>query len=110
RTAPPFFRGRVTPEITRQALSHTLRSRASGPGPLRCLDRMLDARVLVAPIGAGDTRSHTGTRRQRTVLHPAMQIADSVALVTGGASGLGEATVRLIVHGGGRAMILDRAG
>ncbi len=39
-----------------------------------------------------------------------MQIADSVALVTGGASGLGEATVRLIVHGGGRAMILDRAG
>ena len=39
-----------------------------------------------------------------------MQIADSVALVTGGASGLGEATVRLIVNGGGRAMILDRAG
>jgi len=39
-----------------------------------------------------------------------MQIADSVALVTGGASGLGEATVRLIVGGGGRAMILDRPG
>jgi len=39
-----------------------------------------------------------------------MQIADSVALVTGGASGLGEATVRLIVNGGGRAMILDRPG
>ena len=39
-----------------------------------------------------------------------MQIADSVALVTGGASGLGEATVRLIVSGGGRAMILDRPG
>ena len=39
-----------------------------------------------------------------------MQIADSVALVTGGASGLGEATVRLILNGGGRAMILDRVG
>jgi len=39
-----------------------------------------------------------------------MQISDSVALVTGGASGLGEATVRTIVGGGGRATILDRAG
>src|SRR5262249_12955027 len=39
-----------------------------------------------------------------------MQIADSVALVTGGASGLGEARARLIVGGGGRAMILDRPG
>ncbi len=39
-----------------------------------------------------------------------MHVADSVALVTGGASGLGEATVRLIVGGGGRAMILDRTG
>ncbi|MCW5893917.1 MAG: 3-hydroxyacyl-CoA dehydrogenase [bacterium] len=37
-----------------------------------------------------------------------MQIADSVALVTGGASGLGEATVRMFVDGGGRAAILDR--
>jgi 3-hydroxyacyl-CoA dehydrogenase/3-hydroxy-2-methylbutyryl-CoA dehydrogenase len=39
-----------------------------------------------------------------------MQIADSVALVTGGASGLGEATARLLVGGGGRVMILDRPG
>jgi NAD(P)-dependent dehydrogenase (short-subunit alcohol dehydrogenase family) len=39
-----------------------------------------------------------------------MQIADSVALVTGGASGLGEATARLVVGGGGRVMILDRPG
>jgi 3-hydroxyacyl-CoA dehydrogenase/3-hydroxy-2-methylbutyryl-CoA dehydrogenase len=37
-----------------------------------------------------------------------MRIAGSVALVTGGASGLGEATVRASVAGGGRAVILDR--
>src|SRR5262245_55205270 len=39
-----------------------------------------------------------------------MQIADSVALVTGGASGLGEATVRRFAGGGGKVMILDRPG
>ena len=39
-----------------------------------------------------------------------MRIPDSVALVTGGASGLGEATVRMVLAGGGRAMILDRPG
>jgi NAD(P)-dependent dehydrogenase (short-subunit alcohol dehydrogenase family) len=37
-----------------------------------------------------------------------MNIRDSVALVTGGASGLGEATVRRFVANGGRAAILDR--
>ncbi len=37
-----------------------------------------------------------------------MQIEGSVALVTGGASGLGEATVRMFVGAGGRAVILDR--
>jgi len=37
-----------------------------------------------------------------------MQIANTVTLVTGGASGLGQATVRTLVAGGGRAMILDR--
>lgn len=36
-----------------------------------------------------------------------MNIKDSVALVTGGASGLGEATVREIVQRGGRAVIAD---
>ena len=39
-----------------------------------------------------------------------MQIANSVALVTGGASGLGEATVRTFAGAGGRVMILDRPG
>jgi len=39
-----------------------------------------------------------------------MKIDGTVALVTGGASGLGEATVRLLVEGGGRAVILDRPG
>lgn len=39
-----------------------------------------------------------------------MEIESCVALVTGGASGLGAATVENIVAGGGRAMILDRAG
>ena len=37
-----------------------------------------------------------------------MKIEGSVALVTGGASGLGEATVRNFVGSGGRAIILDR--
>jgi 3-hydroxyacyl-CoA dehydrogenase / 3-hydroxy-2-methylbutyryl-CoA dehydrogenase len=36
-----------------------------------------------------------------------MRIQDSIALVTGGASGLGEATVRNIVEKGGKAAILD---
>jgi NAD(P)-dependent dehydrogenase (short-subunit alcohol dehydrogenase family) len=37
-----------------------------------------------------------------------MQLSDAVALVTGGASGLGRATVERIVAAGGRAAILDR--
>jgi 3-hydroxyacyl-CoA dehydrogenase/3-hydroxy-2-methylbutyryl-CoA dehydrogenase len=37
-----------------------------------------------------------------------MQISEVVALVTGGASGLGEATTRTLLAGGGRVMILDR--
>lgn len=37
-----------------------------------------------------------------------MQIEDSVALVTGSASGLGEATLRSLVAGGARAVIADR--
>lgn len=36
-----------------------------------------------------------------------MNITDKVAVVTGGASGLGEATVERIVGGGGRAVIFD---
>jgi NAD(P)-dependent dehydrogenase (short-subunit alcohol dehydrogenase family) len=37
-----------------------------------------------------------------------MRVQDVIALVTGGASGLGEATVRDLLAGGGRAVILDR--
>src|SRR5205814_3026972 len=40
----------------------------------------------------------------------AMRIDESVVLVTGGASGLGEATVRTVIAAGGRAVILDRPG
>ena len=36
-----------------------------------------------------------------------MDIQGKVALVTGGASGLGAATVRMIVAAGGRAVIVD---
>ncbi len=39
-----------------------------------------------------------------------MEIEKSVALVTGGASGLGAATVRGLVAAGGRAVIVDREG
>jgi NAD(P)-dependent dehydrogenase (short-subunit alcohol dehydrogenase family) len=39
-----------------------------------------------------------------------MRLEGSVVLVTGGASGLGEATVRMVVAAGGRAVILDRPG
>jgi 3-hydroxyacyl-CoA dehydrogenase/3-hydroxy-2-methylbutyryl-CoA dehydrogenase len=38
-----------------------------------------------------------------------MRIEDTVALVTGGASGLGEGVVRMVVGAGGRAVVLDRA-
>ena len=37
-----------------------------------------------------------------------MRVQDATALVTGGASGLGEATVRTVIEGGGRAVIVDR--
>jgi NAD(P)-dependent dehydrogenase (short-subunit alcohol dehydrogenase family) len=37
-----------------------------------------------------------------------MKLEGAVALVTGGASGLGEATVRRLVAGGAKAVILDR--
>ena len=37
-----------------------------------------------------------------------MKLEGAVAIVTGGASGLGEATVRMLVAGGARAAILDR--
>ena len=36
-----------------------------------------------------------------------MQVSDSVFLVTGGASGLGGATARMLVTGGGKAVIAD---
>ncbi len=38
-----------------------------------------------------------------------MEIRNSVAVVTGGASGLGEATVRRLVALGGKAAIFDLA-
>jgi 3-hydroxyacyl-CoA dehydrogenase / 3-hydroxy-2-methylbutyryl-CoA dehydrogenase len=37
-----------------------------------------------------------------------MNIADTIALITGGASGLGAATARMILKHGGKAAILDR--
>ena len=36
-----------------------------------------------------------------------MKIANSVFLVTGGASGLGAATARMVVGGGGKVVIAD---
>ena len=37
----------------------------------------------------------------------AMELKDAVALITGGGSGLGEATAREFVAGGAKAVILD---
>jgi len=37
-----------------------------------------------------------------------MNISDKVALITGGASGLGAASARMILNAGGRAVLLDR--
>jgi 3-hydroxyacyl-CoA dehydrogenase / 3-hydroxy-2-methylbutyryl-CoA dehydrogenase len=39
-----------------------------------------------------------------------MRVEDSVAVVTGGASGLGEGVVRMVVGAGGRAAVLDLPG
>ncbi|RPH59580.1 MAG: 3-hydroxyacyl-CoA dehydrogenase, partial [Burkholderiales bacterium] len=36
-----------------------------------------------------------------------MKIPDNVVLVTGGASGLGGATARMVVDGGGKVLIAD---
>ncbi len=36
-----------------------------------------------------------------------LNVEGSVAVVTGGASGLGEGVVRMMASGGGRAVILD---
>ena len=37
-----------------------------------------------------------------------MKMNEVIAIVTGGASGLGEATVKLIVENGGKAVIIDQ--
>src|SRR5207244_9137508 len=42
------------------------------------------------------------------VMEGRMRIEGSIAIVSGGASGLGEATVRAFLAAGGRAVILDR--
>src|SRR5687767_4941056 len=54
------------------------------------------------------TRSGRWPPRSLRSGRPDMQLAGSVALVTGGASGLGEATVRRLCAGGARAVIVDR--
>jgi NAD(P)-dependent dehydrogenase (short-subunit alcohol dehydrogenase family) len=51
--------------------------------------------------GAGETHRSSG-------IVPRMKLSGSVALVTGGASGLGAATVRRLVAGGARVVIVDR--
>jgi len=48
--------------------------------------------------------------RARSRYETGMKVDESVVLVTGGASGLGEATVRMVVAAGARAVILDRPG
>ena len=50
-----------------------------------------------------------GLRKDRTYGGQFMEIRDSAAVVTGGASGLGEACVRNLVNRGGKVAILDFA-
>jgi NAD(P)-dependent dehydrogenase (short-subunit alcohol dehydrogenase family) len=62
-----------------------------------------------ATLAAGTDRGAVGlTTGAAGGLLGAMKLEGSVVLVTGGASGLGAATVRRLVEGGARAMIVDR--
>src|SRR5262249_37418651 len=65
--------------------------------------RRNDARSLLSPfLMSARENDPSGKDRQR------MKIEGSVAVVTGGASGLGEATAQRLAEGGGRVAILDR--
>src|SRR5438067_5865333 len=68
---------------------------------------MLGFRICVRLVGRG-YRVAVGSRSAppRGVL--SMQVADNVALITGGASGLGEATARHLHAAGARVLIFDR--
>src|SRR5581483_6033018 len=57
---------------------------------------------------AGPTQADAWRATGELAMTARMNVGDSVVLVTGGASGLGEATVRMVVAAGGKAVILDR--
>jgi hypothetical protein len=69
-------------------------------GPAQAL-RVRCRGVAVRPAEAG------AGRRGALCTRP-MRVQDAIAFVTGGASGLGEATVRNVLEGGGPAVIVDR--
>ena len=56
---------------------------------------------------AGAIRSQVSARREESNTIPTVNIHDRNILVTGGVSGLGGATVDMIVAAGGRAVIID---
>jgi len=61
----------------------------------------------ITRLGAG-LHSFCNCRKSfGTIVQDLMDIQGKVALVTGGASGLGAATARMIVAAGGRVVILD---
>src|SRR5207247_4341824 len=59
---------------------------------------------------SGGPCKRAGTGAPGPVWKGPMRTAGTVALVTGGASGLGLATVRTLVEAGGQVVILDRPG
>src|ERR1700720_1360068 len=56
-------------------------------------------------MGLGYTTAQSNPLPRRI---PSMKIAGSVAVITGGASGLGRATAERLLAGGGKVALLDR--
>src|SRR5690348_16820686 len=67
------------------------------------------SRPYAPSVGSPDTSVSTRVVCMRDIAEEQkMKIQGAVALVTGGASGLGEATVRRLVTAGARVVIVDR--
>src|SRR5262249_45427010 len=70
-----------------------------------CASSAIPRTVARGPLA---TQAQSGVGGDARLWKRAMRIADTVALVTGGASGLGGATVRAFAERGGRVVVMDR--